>query len=266
MFSSKKKTGFSKFVASIPNWVWIIISLVTALLLWVIISHTEKGSIVFATPTKVVESLIKQVSSGLLWDHASHSLFRVIVGFCLAFVASIPVAFLMGWYAPFRHVVEPWIQFVRNIPPLAYIPLVMVGAGVGEPSKIIVIFIASFLVLVVTIYQGVCNVDVTLIKAARILGATDRDIFFRVVIPASTPFILTGARLGLSAALTTLVAAELTGASEGLGMMIQKASGYYDMGTVLMGIIVIGIIGISMEKLVRFLERRLTGWQETVQQ
>ena len=75
-----------------------------------------------------------------------------------------------------------------------------------------------------------------------------------------------GARLGLSAALTTLVAAELTGASEGLGMMIQKASGYYDMGTVLMGIIVIGIIGISMEKLVRFLERRLTGWQETVQQ
>ena len=266
MFSSKKKTGFSKFVASIPNGVWIVISLAAALLLWVVISHTEKGGVVFATPPEVVESLISKIQDGTLLTHIGHSLFRVIVGFSLGFVASIPVAFLMGWYAPFRHVVEPWIQFVRNIPPLAYIPLVIVGAGVGEPSKIIVIFIACFLVLVVTIYQGVCNVDVTLIKAARILGATDRDIFFRVVIPASTPFILTGARLGLSAALTTLVAAELTGASEGLGMMIQKASGYYDMGTVLMGIIVIGIIGISMEKLVRFLERRLTGWQETVQQ
>lgn len=179
MFSSKKKTGFSKFVASIPNGVWIVISLAAALLLWVVISHTEKGGVVFATPPEVVESLISKIQDGTLLTHIGHSLFRVIVGFSLGFVASIPVAFLMGWYAPFRHVVEPWIQFVRNIPPLAYIPLVIVGAGVGEPSKIIVIFIACFLVLVVTIYQGVCNVDVTLIKAARILGATDRDIFFR---------------------------------------------------------------------------------------
>ena len=117
MFSSKKKTGFSKFVASIPNWAWLIISLVTALLLWVVISHTKKGGVVFATPPEVLESLIKQASSGLLWDHVSHSLFRVIAGFSLAFVAAIPVSFLMGWYAPFRHVVEPWIQFVRNIRP-----------------------------------------------------------------------------------------------------------------------------------------------------
>ena len=266
MYSSKKKNGFSKFIASIPNSVWLIISLVAAALLWIAISHSQRGGVVFATPTKVVESLMKKVNDGTLWVHIGYSLFRVVCGFGIGFVASIPVAFLMGWYAPFRHVVEPWIQFVRNIPPLAYIPLVIVGAGVGEKAKVIVIFIASFLVLVVTIYQGVCNVDITLIKAARILGASDKDIFFRVVIPASTPFILTGARLGLSASLTTLVAAELTGASEGLGMMIQKASGYYDMGTVLMGIIVIGIIGITMEKLVRFLERRLTGWQETVQQ
>ena len=192
------------------------------------------------------------------------SLFRVIVGFLCGFVASIPIAFLMGWYAPVRNLVAPWIQFVRNIPPLAYIPLVIAGAGVGEKAKIIVIFIASFLVLVVTIYQGVCNVDVTLIKAARVLGATDKDIFFKVVIPASTPFILVGARLGLSTSLTTLVAAELTGASKGLGMMIQKAQGYYDMATVLMGILIIGIIGLTFEQIVRFLERELTGWQETM--
>ena len=100
------------------------------------------------------------------------TLFRVIAGFSLGFVISIPIAFLMGWYAPFRNLVAPWVQFVRNIPPLAYIPLVITGAGVGEKAKVIVIFIASFLVLVVTIYQGVCNVDATLIKAARVLGAT----------------------------------------------------------------------------------------------
>lgn len=246
----------------ISDKVWILISFVTAIVLWQLISMSDAG-VVFASPVEVIEKCMKKIADGTLWLHISYSLFRVIAGFSLAFIASIPVAFLMGWYRPVRGLIEPWIQFVRNIPPLAYIPLIIVGVGVDERSKVTVIFIASFLVLVVTIYQGVRSVDATLIKAAKILGASDRDIFFKVVMPASTPFILVGTRLGLSAALTTLVAAELTGASKGLGMMIQTASGNYDMGTVLLGIIIIGIIGMAMEKFVRFLERRLTGWQET---
>lgn len=261
--SSKKKTSV---LARIPNRSWMILSVVMAFLLWIVIASTEAGGVIFAEPWEVFGKLVSKFRDGTLWPHIYISLFRVIVGFMCGFVASVPVAFLMGWYAPFRNLVAPWIQFVRNIPPLAYIPLVIAGAGVGEKAKIIVIFIASFLVLVVTIYQGVCNVDVTLIKAAKVLGATDRDIFFKVVIPASTPFILVGARLGLSASLTTLVAAELTGASKGLGMMIQKAQGYYDMATVLMGILIIGVIGLAFEQIVRFLERKLTGWQETMQQ
>lgn len=261
--SGKKKTSL---LAQIPNRAWMILSVIAAFLLWILIASTEAGGVIFAEPWEVFGKLVSKLQDGTLWPHIYISLFRVIVGFLCGFVASIPIAFLMGWYAPFRNLVAPWIQFVRNIPPLAYIPLVIAGAGVGEKAKIIVIFIASFLVLVVTIYQGVCNVDVTLIKAARVLGATDKDIFFKVVIPASTPFILVGARLGLSASLTTLVAAELTGASKGLGMMIQKAQGYYDMATVLMGILIIGIIGLTFEQIVRFLERKLTGWQETMQQ
>ena len=249
----------------IPPAIWMVISVALAFLIWIFIASTEAGGVIFASPFEVFIKLIEKIKDNSLWGHVYISLFRVIVGFLIGFIASIPIAFLMGWYAPFRNLVAPWIQFIRNIPPLAYIPLVIAGAGVGENAKIIVIFIASFLVLVVTIYQGVCNVDITLIKAARVLGATDRDIFFKVVIPASTPFILVGARLGLSASLTTLVAAELTGASRGLGMMIQKAQGYYDMATVLMGILIIGIIGLIFEQVVRFLERSLTGWQETMQ-
>lgn len=257
----KKQSVFSK----IPNKTWLILSVILGIGLWILIASTEAGGVIFAEPWAVLAKCAAKIKDQTLWPNVCISLFRVIVGFLCGFVVSIPVAFLMGWYKPFRSLVEPWIQFIRNIPPLAYIPLVIAGAGVGEKAKIIVIFIASFLVLVVTIYQGVCNVDVTLIKAARVLGANDRDIFFRVVIPASTPFILVGTRLGLSASLTTLVAAELTGASKGLGMMIQKAQGYYDMATVLLGIIIIGIIGMLFEKLVRFLERRFTRWQETVQ-
>lgn len=248
----------------LSNQIWMLLSFVTAIILWIVIASTESGKVVFAQPWVVLDKLFDKIADGTLWGHIYISLFRVIAGFFCGFVVALPIAFLMGWYEPFRNLVAPWVQFIRNIPPLAYIPLVITGAGVGESAKIIVIFIATFLVLVVTIYQGVCNVDVTLIKAARVLGTNDRELFFKVIIPASTPFILVGSRLGLSAALTTLIAAELTGSSKGLGMMIQKAQGYYDMATVLMGILIIGIIGMTFEQIVRFLERKLTGWQETI--
>lgn len=256
----KKVSIWSK----VPSWAWALISLALAVALWLAASGTWPA--VFASPEKVLAAFLERAESGLLWEHVWASVSRVLTGFGIAFVVSIPVAFLMAWYDPFRHVVEPWIQFIRNIPPLAYVFLIIAALGIGQTSKITVIFIAAFLVMVITIYQGVKGVDVTLIKAARVLGATQKDIFFKVTIPASTPFILVAARLGLSTSLTTLMASEIVGGDKGIGMMIQQASGYYQMDVVLLGIILLGIIGICFEKIVRFLERRFTGWQETVQQ
>lgn len=256
----KKASIWSK----VPSWAWALISLALAVALWLAASGTWPA--VFASPEKVFAAFLERAQSGLLWEHVWASVSRVLTGFGIAFVVSIPVAFLMAWYDPFRHVVEPWIQFIRNIPPLAYVFLIIAALGIGQTSKITVIFIAAFLVMVITIYQGVKGVDVTLIKAARVLGATQRDIFFKVTIPASTPFILVAARLGLSTSLTTLMASEIVGGDKGIGMMIQQASGYYQMDVVLLGIIMLGIIGICFEKIVRFLERRFTGWQETIQQ
>ena len=258
-----KQNSIGQTIAKIPNWVWLMISFLLALLLLQVLSVMPKTALVFSSPASIVETFLKKAADGSIWRHIGVSLFRVFGGFTFGFLIAIPVAFLMGWYSVFRHLVEPWIQFIRNIPPIAYIPLVIAGVGVGEEAKIVVIFIATFLVNVISIYQGVRNVDVTLIKAAKVLGANNRDIFLKVVVPASTPFILVGVRLGLSAALTTLIAAEMTGASSGLGMMVTAAGQYFDMATVLMGILIIGIIGISLEKLVKYLERRLTGWQET---
>ena len=256
----KKVSIWSK----VPSWAWALISLALAVALWLAASGTWPA--VFASPEKVLAAFLERAESGLLWEHVWALVSRVLTGFGIAFVVSIPVAFLMAWYDPFRHVVEPWIQFIRNIPPLAYVFLIIAALGIGQTSKITVIFIAAFLVMVITIYQGVKGVDVTLIKAARVLGATQKDIFFKVTIPASTPFILVAARLGLSTSLTTLMASEIVGGDKGIGMMIQQASGYYQMDVVLLGIILLGIIGICFEKIVRFLERRFTGWQETIQQ
>lgn len=202
------------------------------------------------------------IERGLLFKDIGSSLISVIAGFAIGFVTSIPVAFLMAWYRPVRYIVEPWIQFIRNIPPLAYVPLVVIGVGVGRTPQIIVIWLATFLIMTVTVFQGVINVDETLIKAARVLGAGDVALFIRVIFPATTPFIITAVRLGISTALTTLIAAESTGAMAGLGMRIKALANNYETKPMLLYIIIIGIIGMTAEKILKVVERKLTGWQE----
>jgi NitT/TauT family transport system permease protein len=202
------------------------------------------------------------IERGVFFKDIGSSLISVIAGFAIGFIIALPVAVLMAWYRPVRNIVEPWIQFVRNIPPLAYVPLVVISAGVGRKPQIIVITIATFLTMTITIFQGVINIDETLIKAARVLGAKDKDIFLKVIAPATLPFIITAVRLGASVALTTLIAAESTGATAGLGMRIRALNNTFESGPMLLYIIVIGIIGIAIEKMIKLLERRLTGWQE----
>ena len=246
----------------IPAWGWLLISFLTAMLLWFFLSVNEKTARSFPFLPAIIESLGTVISRGILAEDFISSMISVLAGFALGFVTAVPVAFLMAWYMPVRNILEPWIQFIRNIPPLAYVPLVVIAVGVGRKPQIIVIWLATFLIMTVTIYQGVRNVDETLLKAARVLGAKDKDLFVKVVFPATTPFILTAVRLGVSVALTTLIAAESTGASAGMGMRIRSFSNSFEVAPMLLYIILIGIIGITSEKIIKTLERKLTGWQE----
>ena len=246
----------------IPPWGWLIISFLVAMLLWFFLSVNEKTARSFPFLTAIIESLGTVISRGILAEDFISSMISVLAGFALGFVTAVPVAFLMAWYLPVRNILEPWIQFIRNIPPLAYVPLVVIAVGVGRKPQIIVIWLATFLIMTVTIYQGVRNVDETLLKAARVLGAKDKDLFIKVVFPATTPFILTAVRLGVSVALTTLIAAESTGASAGMGMRIRSFSNSFEVAPMLLYIILIGIIGITSEKIIKTLERKFTGWQE----
>lgn len=257
------KAGRKDFVDMVPNWGWLLLSFLAALLLWFALSVNPSTARSFPFLPKVLNALKTMIERGVLWNDFSSSMISVIAGFVLGFVTAVPVAFLMAWYRPVRYIVEPWIQFIRNIPPLAYVPLVVIAAGVGRKPQIIVIWLATFLIMTVTIYQGVRNVDETLIKAARVLGAKDSDLFVKVIFPATTPFIITAVRLGVSVALTTLIAAESTGATAGLGMRIRSLNNSFDVPPMLLYIIIIGIIGITSEKIIKYLEKRLTGWQET---
>lgn len=244
------------------NRLWLFISFATAMVLWYILSILPKTARIFPNVLVVLEQIKVMIDRGCLFTDIASSMISVFAGYALGFLIALPVAILMAWYKPVRKILEPWIQFVRNIPPLAYVPLVVIGAGVGRKPQIIVITLATFLIMCVTIYQGVLNIDETLIKAARILGASDKDIFIRVIAPATLPFILTAVRLGAGVALTTLVAAESTGASAGLGMRIRTLNNSFETAPMLLYIIIIGIIGITIEKIIKTLERKLTGWQE----
>ncbi|GHH97910.1 ABC transporter permease [Neobacillus kokaensis] len=246
----------------IPSKGWLVLSLGTAIIFWTILSFIPSTSRSFPNIIKVTESIGTMIQRGVFWSDIASSLISVLSGFLLGFIISLPVAVLMAWYRPIRLIIEPWIQFIRNIPPLAYVPLVVISAGVGRTPQIIVITIATFLTMSITIYQGVRNIDPTLIKAARVLGAKDRDIFLKVIAPASLPFIMTAIRLGTAIGLTSLIAAESTGASAGLGMRIRALNNTFESSSMLLYIMIIGIIGLIFERLVKLLERRLTGWQE----
>ena len=258
------KRNKNSWVDKVPPWARLVQSFLAAMVVWTIMSIVPRTARAFPNVVVTIEGLLEMVERGVFWQDLSSSLISVGAGYALGFAIALPVAILMAWYIPVRNIINPWIQFIRNIPPLAYVPLIVICAGVGRPAQVTTITIACFLIMCVTIYQGVVNVDETLIKAARVLGAKDRDIFVRVIAPATLPFILTAIRLGASVALTTLIAAESTGAVAGLGMRIRSLNNTFDSAPMLAYVIIIGIIGMLVEKIIRFLEKKLTGWQETI--
>jgi len=229
--------------------------------LWWLLAEIT-GNVLAPKPPEVVSSFAEGVRDGWLWDATRASLGRVVTGFVLGVALAIPAGFLMGWYRVARGLLEPWVQFFRTVPPLALIPLVIVFLGIGESAKIFVIFLAAFLSSVIATFQGVRNVDVTFINAARVLGAKDATIFARVVIPASTPYIFVGMRVALGASWATLVAAELLAAPTGLGRMMQSAQQFLQTDRIVVGIVMIGALGFAMDRLLLMAERKLTSWQE----
>ncbi|MDM9646389.1 ABC transporter permease [Rhizobium sp. S163] len=236
------------------------ISIVCGIAAWWIV--TAFGVVGLPTPAQVAVTAVSLARQGLLWSDALASLARVFTGFALGIALAIPVGFLMGWYRIARAIIEPYVQFFRTIPPLAIIPLAIVTLGIEETPKIFVIFLASFLSSVVATYQGVISVDKTLINAARVLGANDFTIFRRVIVPASLPYIMVGVRIGLGSSWATVVAAELIAAQSGLGFRMQQAQLYYDLPTIFVSLISIGVLGLVMDRIVMAIDSVLTSWQE----
>jgi len=237
-----------------------VLAVLAGILFWGAV--TSQGMVGLPGPIAVASQAIAQAENGQLLSDSLASVGRVLTGFALGVIVAVPVGFLMGWYRIARAIIEPYVQFFRTIPPLAIIPLAIVTMGIEETPKIFVIFLAAFLSSVVATYQGVISVDKTLINAARVLGAGDFTIFRRVIIPASTPYIMVGVRIGLGSSWATVVAAELIAAQSGLGFRMQQAQLYYDLPTIFVSLIAIGVLGLIMDRIVMAADRVLTAWQE----
>ena len=196
-----------------------------------------------------------------LVEHLGYSLFRVIVGFTLGAMVGIPLGYAMGLSDWFRGWFDPIVEFMRPVPPLALIPLVIIWAGIGEVGKIILLFLAALWIMAIGARSGVSGVKISKVHAAYSLGASKWQVLRHVIIPNSLPEIFTAARVAMGVCWGTVVAAELVAAEKGAGMMIMVASKFQSTDIVIMGIILIGIIGFGIDMLMRAAERFLVPWK-----
>lgn len=199
-------------------------------------------------------------SDASLGRHLTASLGRVFAALGLAVAIGIPVGLAIGASTLGRGIFDPLLEILRPIPPLAYLPLIVIWCGIGEPSKVLVIAIAMLAPIALSAAAGVRGANPDRIRAARALGATRGQVVRHVILPGALPSILTGLRIALGAGWTTLVAAELIAATEGLGFMIQSAANFLDTETVVLGIVVIAAVAFALELAVRRLEAVLVPW------
>ena len=210
---------------------------------------------------RVVEIAREGFRGSTLWEHLGYSLMRVVVGFFFGALIGIPLGYAMGLSNWFRGWFDPIVEFMRPVPPLALIPLVIIWAGIGETGKIILLFLAALWIMAIGARSGVSGVRISKVHAAYSLGASKFQIMRHVIIPNSLPDIFTGARVAMGVCWGTVVAAELVAAEKGAGMMIMVASKFQNTDIVIMGIIMIGIIGFGIDILMRLAERWLVPWK-----
>jgi NitT/TauT family transport system permease protein len=217
------------------------------------------------TPGQVATKLIELLFGGRLGIDILKSTQRVTLGVALGIAVAVPVGFLIGWYKNARTFLDPLINFFRALPPIALIPLVVVYFGIDEPAKVVILFYASFFAGVIVMYEGVSQISPIYIKVARTLGATEWEIFSRVIFPMTMPHILTALRVALGVAWATLVASELVAAQQGLGALIQSAGSFFQIDVIYVGIVCIGAVAMTMDMGLRSVTRRMLSWQERVE-
>jgi NitT/TauT family transport system permease protein len=262
--SKKRKRQTMQIFEDIPKrgfGITATVSFLIMLAVWSVLSYGEFVTPIFLpTPGIVLKSLFEQLGTSLFWNHIGISVFRVSAGFVLSCIVAIPIGLFAGTFRYGEAFVEPPMEFIRYMPAVAFIPLIMVWAGIGEWAKVLLIFIGCFFQLVLMVAADTRLVSKDLIQASFTLGASRWQAIQTVIIPAVQPRLLNTLRLMLGWAWTYLVVAELVAVNSGLGYFIMKAQRFLVTENIFVGIFVIGLLGLISDRIFAFLNRRLYPW------
>ncbi|WP_077215309.1 ABC transporter permease [Bacillus dakarensis] len=264
-----KKNKWNKLLAireDIPKkWylLGILFTFIFLFIIWNALSFMKLVDEVFLpTPVEVVISFILSMVDSAYWGEIGISVYRVFMGFLLACLVGIPLGILAGTFKFAESLIIPVSEFIRYMPAAAFIPLIMVWVGIGEPAKILVIFIGCFFQLVLIVADDTNRISKDLLSASYTLGANRFQVITRVIIPAMLPKLMATMRLIMGWAWTYLVVAELVAADSGLGYSIMKAQRFLDTESIFVGIIVIGLLGLIIDRCFAMANKKLFPWAE----
>ena len=215
-------------------------------------------------PSVIIASLYQMVLEGTLWGHLGSTLTRVFAGFFIGTLAAIIVGSLVGYLKIFEELVDPIIQALRSIPSLAWVPLFILWMGIGETSKVTLIAVGVFFPVYLNMVAGIRGVDRKLIEVGKIYGFTSFQIVRRIILPASLPSFLTGIRSGLGLGWMFVVAAEIMGASKGLGYLLIVGQNTYSPDTIIGSILLFAILGKLTDWFLKMIEERSLRWQDSL--
>ena len=221
-------------------------------LLWHLASVYLVSSVLFPPPAAVFHKAVTLAQSGVLFEHLFASVQRILIGFIAGSLLGIPIGLAMGSFRPVRKLLEPYTEFLRFIPSVAMITVAVIWFGIGEASKIFLIIYTTIFIVIINTAAGVSAIAPNKIRAAQALGATRAQIFLHVALPATVPYILTGMRLAMSNSFTTIVAAELIAANEGLGKMLWDGRMFMLVDDIFVSLVALGLLGFAVDRLFRW--------------
>jgi ABC-type nitrate/sulfonate/bicarbonate transport system permease component len=214
-----------------------------------------------SSPSLIIDKLAQMVADGSIWPHVLASANIAALGFGLSVVVGVPMGLAMGRSVAFRSAIEPFTTALNASPQVAFLPLLIIWLGIGIASKVALVFLGSFIIMVINTETGVAQVDRRLIETARSFMANERQILMKVILPSALPYIIAGMRLGIVRTLVMVVVAEIYAATKGLGYLIFQAGGLYDTAQVFVGVVILAAAGMLLNSFLRWLEKRLAPWQ-----
>ena len=243
-----------------------IVTVVAILLAWFLSTGSGNVSELFIpSPKSVWRSFLDVLSDGYkgstLLRHLGTSMKRLVIAYALCVVTAVPIGLLSGYNSKIRALLEPIIEFYRPLPPLAYYTILTLWMGIDEGSKLALLYLAGFAPIYISCVAGVIRIKEDYINGALTLGANKFQIFFYVIFPAALTDVFTGLRTALGVEYTTLVAAEMVAATAGIGWMVLDASKYLRSDVVFMGVIIMGITGILLDKIIQLIEKQVIHWK-----